>query len=111
MTVSQNCMHGSTLAPPRLTQVKETVTEYFTHATCNDEYFQFWLPHLVTSLKLDVDVSAEGADKAYTPKQTLPSYLVFFTFVSEGLLFFPGTRHEKSEPRTLQHQHRIASTL
>ena len=59
MTAAGNCVYGSTLSPPRLQQIQETVDEYFATQNKSDSLFQFWLPHLIKSLKLDFDLASE----------------------------------------------------
>ena len=86
MTVAQNCLHGSTLSPPRLQQIRDTVKEYFVTATVSDEYFQFWLPFLVVSLQLRLDTAAEGAAEVMASGdpmgKTAPTYFsTLFVFV------------------------------
>ena len=58
MVSAQNCVYGSSLSPPRLAQIRDCCIEYFDHINPEtDEYLQWWLPQLVTALRLDFDLT------------------------------------------------------
>ena len=66
MTAAGNCVYGSALSPPRLQQIQETVDEYFVMFDETEELFQFWLPHLIGSLKIaGLTLTTEGCDKVH----------------------------------------------
>ena len=62
VTSAQNCVHGSTLSPPRLQQIRECVQDHMRHSTPNtDEYFLQLLPDMIDQLELPIDCASEGA--------------------------------------------------
>ena len=85
MTAAGNCLYGSLLSPPRAKQVKECVWEYLEDVNPEtDHWFQFWLPHLIISLKLDITASDEDAaqvseksNESYSPSITPEQHLKY----------------------------------
>ena len=64
MVAGQNCVHGSTLSPPRMRQIQEMLTEYFNTADYRtDAIFQFYLPHLIKQLQPAVSSGDVDVDK------------------------------------------------
>jgi len=63
MTAAGNCAYGSTLSPPRLQQVRESVSKYFSRRTPSDALFQSFLPFLVDQLGLGVSLGDEHVDQ------------------------------------------------
>ena len=50
LMTAMNVAYGSTMSPPRLEQVRNTVSEHFKDHSCEDPLFQVMLPHLVRQL-------------------------------------------------------------
>ena len=51
MMGAMNCAYGSTMSPPRLQQVRDTVAEYMQLANPHtDAWFQHWLPFILEEL-------------------------------------------------------------
>ena len=60
-----NVVYGSTLSPPRMVQIRETLQEYFRLESQTDGYFQMHLPILVQQLPLDVDITDPECAEAH----------------------------------------------
>eukprot|EP00973_Karenia_brevis_P076318 10599623-Karenia_brevis.AAC.1 len=47
MSAASNCVYGSTLSPPRLAQLRESVQSWLLLNSWDCEIFQYYLPHIV----------------------------------------------------------------
>ncbi len=70
MAAAQNAIYGSTLSPPRLQQVRESVTQYMDATTIEqDALWQLLAPAICEQLQIDTSIPG-SVEKAYNDMRT-----------------------------------------